>query len=204
MKIQKFNQIPLSIIDYCIDDYNNRKNYDTLDMKKAQPGVSLNRLFDYCKNAVGQDIEFCSGNFYKHSQPYLPHTDYRDYENNHINIVIPLSYTESKPHLIVFDQKWNQNSVTWCMQHQVRYFETNIGVKGYPNEYPIVGLTNKPIDDNLYQYINQYPKIGLFGMSGDAYPFEIGSIIVFDNRYIHCTSSFTGEKLGISLRFKML
>jgi hypothetical protein len=29
-------------------------------------------------------------------------------------------------------------------------------------------------------------------------------MLVFDNRYIHCTSKLDGEKLGISLRFKIL
>ena len=54
----------------------------------------------------------------------------------------------------------------------------------------------------LYQYLNHYPKQCLFGLSGSAYPFVPGSAILFDNKKIHCTSSFTGVKLGLALRYR--
>jgi hypothetical protein len=91
------------------------------------------------------------------------------------------------------------------MHLPVQYFRYNIGVKGCPAEYPVVGLTNKEIDNDLYiNYLNHYPKQLLRGLSGTVFPFEVGSMLVFDNRYIHCTSKLDGEKLGISLRFKIL
>jgi hypothetical protein len=89
------------------------------------------------------------------------------------------------------------------MHHPVYYFESNIGVKGSPCEYPVEHLTNSDIEESLYSpYLNHYPRETLKGLSGNAYPFEVGSVIIFDNRRIHCTSNFKGEKLGISLRFK--
>jgi hypothetical protein len=83
------------------------------------------------------------------------------------------------------------------------YFSTNIGVKGYPREYPITNKTGTQIDETFYnQHLSHYPKHGLSELSGTAYPFEPGSMIIFNNKRIHCTSKMNGEKLGISLRFK--
>ena len=63
--------------------------------------------------------------------------------------------------------------------------------------------TGKEIDDTLYnQYLSHYPKSGLSDLSGAAYLFEPGSMLIFNNKRLHCTSTMNGEKLGISLRFK--
>lgn len=57
--------------------------------------------------------------------------------------------------------------------------------------------------NNLYKkYLTHYPKNLLKGLTGNSFPFEPGSIIVFDNRFIHCTSKLNGEKLGITFGFK--
>lgn len=202
--LHKFNVVARDIIDQCREDYNSRQTYNTSTMNKTDPGASLDILKNLIESVYGRELLYCSGNFYKHSIPYLPHTDFKTNQGNTINAVIPLEYTGTKPYLVIFDQLWEQDSVTWCMQHRPLYFETNIGVKGCPYEYPVKNLTGKPVDEDLYQYLPQYPKDTLFGLSGEAYPFEIGSIILFDNKRIHCTSSFIGQKLGISLRFKEL
>lgn len=180
-------------------------SYDTTLMKKAPPDSSLTVLQPIIEEALDTKLLFCSGNFYKHSVPYLPHTDYKLYQDNHINVVIPLQFIGTSPSLVIFDQIWDLDSVTWCMHHTVQRFETNTGVKGCPYDYPVRGLTKVPVDTKLYEtHLTHYPRDTLFGLSGCAYPFEVGSIIVFDNRRIHCTSNFVGEKLGISLRFKLL
>jgi hypothetical protein len=198
----KFNVIESTIISKLIDDYNSRGSYDTDTMNKAGPGQSLHILHEILENILDRKLEFVTGNFYKHSKPYLPHTDFKTYEQNYLNIVVPLAYSGEKASLVIFDQVWDQDSITWCMHHPVHHFTYNIGVKGCPYEYPVKGLTNKDIDNELYQYLSHYSKQSLFGLSGNAYPFEPGSIIAFDNRRIHCTSKMNGEKLGISLRFK--
>jgi len=200
---QYFNVINFETLDEIISDYNSRKIYDTNTMNKACPGSSLIVIQKILEDTLGRRLEFVTGNFYKHSISYLPHTDFKTYEQNYLNIVIPLSYVGEQASLVVFDQLWEQDSVTWCMHHPVQHFTYNTGVKGCPYEYPVTGLTGANIDDTLYQYhLSHYPKHCLFGLSGKAYPFRPGSIIVFDNRHIHCTSKMNGEKLGISLRFK--
>jgi len=201
-RLQKFDVIDSTTISRLIDDYNSRKIYETGTMNKTDPGDSLFIVQELLETALDRKLEYVTGNFYKHTLPYLPHTDFKTYEQNYLNIVIPLSYSGERPNLVVFDQIWEQDSITWCMHYPVQYFSYNIGVKGCPYEYPVKGLTGKNIDNELYHYLSHYPEHCLFGLSGKVYPFELGSIIAFDNRHIHCTGKLIGEKLGISLRFK--
>jgi hypothetical protein len=201
--IQKFNVIEKDVLNLCIAGYNRKESYETDTMNKADPEDIIDLLKPILENVLEAPLTYISGNYYKHDKPYLPHTDYKTYENNTLNIVIPLSYINSQPSLVIFDQKWEQDSVTWCMHNPVQYFSYNTGVKGCPADYPVTGLTNSEINNDLYtKYLSHYPKNLLRGLTGEAFPFEIGSIIVFDNRYIHCTSKLYGEKLGITLRFK--
>lgn len=198
----KQTSIDSDVITRCLQEYNSHSVYDTTSMNKSPPGKVLDELTEICSMAYGKHLFYKSGNFYKHTDPYLPHTDYKTFQDNSINVVIPLEYVGTKPYLVIFDQEWPLDSITWCMHHPVQYFTTNIGVKGCPHEYPVSNLTGKEIDNDLYKnYLSHYPSRTLFGLSGNAYPFEPGSIILFDNKRIHCTSSFSGIKTGISLRF---
>lgn len=200
---QIFDAFNNNTISNLIDYYNNIGIYDTTTMNKAPPGEALNSVKDLLESYIGKKLEYVQGNFYKHCSPYLPHTDYKTYYDGNINIVIPLMYTTSLPNLVIFDQFWDLDSVTWCMHLPVQRFEINIGVKGCPSEYPVGGLKSHPIDNDLYEkHLTHYPKNTLFGLSGNAYPFEPGSFIIFDTKRIHCTARMAGEKLGLTLRFK--
>jgi hypothetical protein len=202
--LQKFGVLDEHIIDKLIKEYELSGEYDTPTMNKASPEFVIEWLTPVLENIIGKQLTYCSGNFYKHSIPYLPHTDYKTYQSNTLNIVMPLEYAGEQASLVIFDQEWHQDSVTWCMHKTVQYFSTNIGVKGCPREYPVTNLTSREIDNRLYiNYLNHYPKHTLFGLSGVAYPFVPGSIILFDNRRIHCTSAFDGIKTGLSLRFSV-
>lgn len=200
---QVFNVVNNTVLSELITEYSSAEEYKTSTMNKLQPNRAIKLVQDLVDQYCGRPLEFVSGNFYRHSAPYLPHTDYKTYQNNTINVVIPLEYQGTQASLIIFDQEWEQDSVTWCMQHPVKYFDTNIGIKGYPYEYPIKNKTKEPIDTELYeQHLSRFPKHGLFGLTGKAYKFEPGSMIFFNNRKIHCTSNFEGIKLGLSLRYK--
>lgn len=199
--IQLSNHIDQKIINKCLVEYKSKKTYETKTMNKASPNECVELLTPYVQEIFDSKIKYCVGNFYKHSIPYLPHTDYKPHLKNIINVVIPLEYTESLPYLIIFDQEWHLDSTTWCMHYPVQSFNINIGVKGCPYEYPVQKLTNQKINLDLYKHLSHYPEDTLYGLSGQAFPFEIGSIIIFDSRKIHATSTFTGEKTGVSLRF---
>ena len=201
--VHKLNIIPSTVLTKLIDEYKSKGSYDTNTMNKATSSNAVLMILELLEKALDRKLEYVTGNFYKHTTPYLPHTDFKSYEQNYLNIVIPLEYTGEQASLIVFDQMWDQDSITWCMHYPVQYFSYNIGVKGCPYEYPVQGLTRQSINKELYNcYLSHYPESCLFGLSGEAYKFEPGSIIAFDNRQIHCTSKMNGEKMGLSLRFK--
>ena len=191
------------IINDLIEYYDSVENYDTTTMNKAPPGKALNMVREILEEHIGKKLEYVQGNFYKHSSPYLPHTDYKTYQDGKINVVIPLKFSRTTPYLVIFDQSWKFDSITWCMHLPVQQFNVNIGVKGSPHEYPIVGKTDSEIDPILYEkYLNHYPKEHLFGLSGNSYSFLPRSVIIFDAKRIHCTAKMYGEKLGLTLRFK--
>lgn len=198
---QYLDHIDKTIISQAIDFYESQTSFDTKIMKKCHPGPFPDIIKPYIEEILNKKLIYCAGNFYSHNLPYFPHTDYKKYLNNHINVVIPLSYQGELPHLVVFDQIWSYDSVTWCMHCPVYKFECNTGVKGCPYEYPVENLTYY-VDTKLHEkYLNHFPSHCLFGLTGNVYPYIPSSIIIFDNRLIHCTANWSGHKTGLSLRF---
>ncbi len=194
--------IPLNIIKLCHDEYNRLTKDDTV-MAKAHPSEEIvELLLPYIEEHSGKKLIHRGGNYYKHSFPYLPHTDYEEVNDNIINAVIPI-WSDCEAHLIVFDQAYKgKYPVTWMMHHPVFNLNNHVALLGSPHKYNVDGLTDEPIDPVLYEYIDLYPKETLHGLTGSVHEFKGGDCIVFDNRRIHCTSNFNGSKLGLSLRFK--
>ena len=199
--------IPMLLVEEAIAEYKSFDEYQTDLMKKAMPSTKVANLFTpYVEEVWGKKIELAGGNYYEHSFPYLPHTDYNVLKDNIINAVIPLMYEcEVDPYLVVFDQIYRGSyPVTWMMHWPMTTLHENIALYGPPHKYCLDNLTDRPIDNDLYKYIDMYPKELLYGLSGAVHKFEPGNLIVFDNRKIHCTSNYKGTKLGLSLRFKEL
>lgn len=183
-------------IEELLDEYHNSETR-TESMKKATPGKATRQVDEYMKGYVR-----VGGNYYSHSHPYLPHTDHKEKWDHTINVVIPLETTDPNATLVVFDQTWEQDSVTWCMHLPVMEFSTNTGVEGYPAEYNVNGLTGDEIDDELYENLTWLEKPMLTGLSGKAHKFIPGEPIIFNNKRIHVTGDLDGMKTGLSLRYK--
>ena len=203
---QLFNVVSTEHITNLLNYYDNHKSYDTVTMNKISVDSSMDLCVEICKSLIPFDVEYQSGNFYEHSGPYLPHTDYRVSQDNTINVVIPLRSVCAVPaSLVVFDQAYIKDSVTWCLDKPIVYFRINTGVAGNPCDYEVIDLTDTEVDESLHKnFLSHHNKECFRGLSGSAYPFEVGSAIMFDNRRIHCTSHFVGTKTGVSLRFKKL
>jgi hypothetical protein len=185
-------------IQNMLDEYNSVDEYNTSGMNKASPGPatkSIDELMD--------GYERIGGNYYQHKKPYLPHTDHREEWRDTVNVVVPLQTTDPNASLVIFDQKYYRDSVTWCLHMKVKHFSVNTGVAGKPCDYDCDGLTDEPIDDDLYEYLKWAPKEQWYGLTGDAYSFTPGSAILFDNKHIHATGVLQGVKTGISLRYKV-
>ena len=138
--------------------------------------------------------------FYKHVRPHYPYTDYHKHEIS--NIVIPLEVSdESIPHLVIFDQVWDNSANTWVFEDKQARFEYNKELLGRPCDYDILHSTNKEVDEDLYSHLDHQPKDYWYGLSGKAYPFTSGNVIKFDAKSIHATSNMTCDyKLGLTIR----
>ena len=205
------NVIEPTIIQDCINEYYGIGSYDTSLMNKSVniSEATLDKILPILRELIGYEWKHVGGNYYRHFSSYLPHTDFKEEMIESVNVVIPLEIKEYKgttpPHLVVFDQWYDQQHVTWCLDNPVKYYKHNTIVKGRPCDYDNVnGLTGSPISNDLYEYLDWKDKEQWFGLSGDVFLFEPTSLMVFDNRCIHATSSFKGDKLGLSLRFMNL
>lgn len=184
-------------IDTLMEEYESHHDYISTSMMKAPPGPAVSIIDEF----VG--MKRIGGNYYKHSKPYFPHTDHRKEWGETINVVVPLYTSDPDAHLVVFDQRWHKDSVTWCLDRQVMHFTVNTGVAGRPCDYDVEGLTDEPISDELYEHLSWAPKEQWYGLSGTAMPLTPGDILIFDNKYIHATSKLNGTKVGLSLRYQV-
>lgn len=184
-------------INSMLEEYNSFKEYISTSMNKAGPGPAT-----YIIDELMYGFTRVGGNYYKHDKPYFPHTDHKEKWGETINVVVPLSSTDPDASLIVFNQKYHKDSVTWCLHHDVMPFEVNTGVAGRPCDYDVENLTNKPIDDDLYKWLSWAPKDQWFGLTGQRLNFIPGDLLIFDNKYIHATGILKGTKVGLSLRYK--
>jgi hypothetical protein len=185
-------------INSLLNEYNNTDDYISTTMNKASPGSAAfiidKLMFGYKR--VG-------GNYYKHNKPYLPHTDHREDWGDSINVVVPLHTEDPDAALVVFDQKYHKNSVTWCLNFDLIHFDVNTGIKGRPFDYKDVeGLTNEAIDDKIYEKLSWAPKDQWYGLTGQIMPFIPGNLMIFNNKYIHSTGVLNGTKTGLSLRYQ--
>jgi hypothetical protein len=105
--LQTFNVIDSAILSRLIIDYNSRTHYDTATMNKASPGDSLMTIRSLLETTLGKKLEYVTGNFYKHTTSYLPHTDFKTYEQNYLNIVIPLSLISFSYSIVYKDYKYS-------------------------------------------------------------------------------------------------
>lgn len=196
--------IDQQVVDDCIADYYSNKTFRSKEMAKADPKVHIDYFTNLAIKTLEEKVSFVSGNYYKHSLPYLPHTDYKKHLDNKLNMVIPLEITGEEASLLIFDQMWLEDSVTWDMGFdRIVELKTNTYTKGSPIEYDITNKTGKPFDiDTHSKYVKYYKIEDLYGLTCSAYDFVPGKAMLFDNRRLHCTSHFQGKKLGLSLRFK--
>ena len=188
-----------------LDIYHSFDEYDTEEMAKAPVTEgTLDLVSETIRQCIGTDYKYVSGNYYHHTQPFYPHTDFKKEWVDSINIVIPLEdHTEGTGRLVIFDQEWHEDSKTWMMLHPVKHYDVNTALVGCPFDYPIVNHTNDKIDEYFYKaHLTQFPIWCWQGLKGNTYRFEENSIIIFDNKRIHCTNNFTGSKTGVTLRYK--
>ena len=188
-----------------LDIYHNFDEYDTVEMNKAPvTPETLELVEETIRQCLGTDYVYVSGNYYHHTQPFYPHTDFKKEWKDSVNIVIPLEdHTNGTGRLVIFDQKWEEDSKTWMMIHPVKHYDVNTALPGCPFDYPLTNKTDDKIDEFFYKaHLTQFPVWCWQNLSGKTYRFEENSIIIFDNKRLHCTNNFKGSKTGLTLRYK--
>ena len=184
--------------------------YRSAAMNKADPGEALQYVEPILREKFPYIDKFIGGNFYRHNSPYHPHVDHQLQWPLAVNFVIPI-YSEGTPvHFVVFDQRWHNAPITWSMIHSVdsfarSKFSMNFAAPGAPGDYDIEGHTSKDIDVEFWKDYLPHPHDIYYGLSGEAFPFAPGSVIVFETKRIHCTGKIqlNKYKLGLTLRYSV-
>ena len=193
------NALSHDIVNELIDIYNNADEYDTDTMKKLSGEDAMNVL----KNVDAIDTDRINViHYYKHKLPYYPHSDYHFIEKE--NIVLPLQVINGEnPYLVIFDQYYYEDACTWTGDMEIK-FKINTGVQGRPYDFDIDNKTHKPIPKYLYRYLDWQPQDFWYGLSGEPYEFKPGSMMQFDSKRLHATSTLRcEEKLGLTIRYKI-
>jgi len=206
------NAITDSEIEYLRGIFNTHPHVLTNGMDKVMLPLEESEfaalIKDIIERRLGVDQEYAivGDNFYKHSSSYFPHCDAVE-QTAWLNIVIPIERWGSRGEqkFIVFDQLWMGRNITWLGNFDFDGdFASNKKTKIRPcdGEYFQNG-TDLPLADDIWQHMEQrhFNKDYFHSMSGVAYPWEPGNIIVFDSQHIHATGRMQSEaKLGVSIR----
>lgn len=184
---------------------------DTMGMLKiSSPWQYVQKILDPLLSQYFDTSSNLGDNFYKHSFPYFPHIDSFGNKNSY-NVLIPLKLSQPvNQKFIIFDQYCTDYSgATWLgnIWKPEGDFEANKKREFPYKDADVVGCTGKPVDPDLYKDL-QYDyrnKEMFFGLTGTAYDYTPGDILIFPSNSIHCTGKMECEwKMGLSLRFEIL
>jgi hypothetical protein len=186
-----------------IDARGNEKTTNPWEIEKVR------ELLEKPLTFLGINLSRCYGeNFFLHDYEFLIHTDFREKDGESLNVLIPIwQKVPGEQHFVVFDQRWEEEGRTWAWTSQKNY-SPNIGLPGRPFDYKkVVGLTDQPIDEELFNHLSDIPHMPreyFFGLTGKALKWKPGQIHCFDSKQLHCTAKLkVEEKLGLLLRFPL-
>lgn len=167
-----------------------------------------NLVTDIIEKRLGicDPYEIVGDNFYKHGNSYFPHCDAVE-ETAWLNIVIPIKRFDhvAVQKFIVFDQTWAGKNQTWLGSYQLSGdFYSNKKTNQRPCDSELLeSPTGTPLPADIWQHLEQrhFTNDYFHSLSGVAYDWEPGNIIVFDSRHIHATGKMQSHsKLGVSIR----
>ena len=152
------------------------------------------------------------GNIYKHSNLYTTHIDSVE-PMQMINALLPIHVTNPAvmQHFVVFDQ-WVDNGFgqTWYGEGRntgETDFDINKKLAMSPwQDDRVYDKTDRDIDPEFYElYLddtNHQPSY-FRGLSGTAYEFVPGNLILFNSNNLHCTGKLSGPwKMGLHINFE--
>lgn len=200
-------------LNYFINYYNTHDHYTTHGMEKLSvlngDDNFLNYIVHFVKEKLNiDDFTVVGDNFYRHSQSYFPHCDAIE-DNAWYNIVVPLiryNPTKFDQKFVVFDQIWQGANATWIGSLEMQNdFASNKKILARPCDSEFMSnCTDQQLPKNLWQHLDANVNLSqeyLFGLTGMAYNWRPGDLIVFDSHHIHATGNMqSASKLGLSIR----
>jgi hypothetical protein len=173
---------------------------DDIDFIKLVNDIIVQRL------GISAPYDIVGDNFYKHSNSYFPHCDAIE-DSAWLNIVIPISRmgARSVQKFIVFDQLWQGKNITWLGNYQFPGdFYSNKKTNNRPCDSEFLeNSTGTALPMDIWQHIEQkhFTLDYFHGLSGVAYDWYPGNVLVFDSRHPHATGRMQStSKLGVSIR----
>lgn len=207
------NILSQEIVDELLSFFhsNSHLHYDTMGMTK------ISKPWDYVQDIL-QPVLYkiiptdknLGDNFYKHNFPYFTHIDSNGNPNSY-NVLIPLYVDNNEDQkFIVFDQYCTDYSgATWLgdIWKPEGDFSSNKKREFAYKDPTVVGCTENPVDAELYDVLRfDYRNEEMFfGLTGVAYDYKPGNILIFPSHRLHCTGKMLCKyKIGLSLRFEVL
>lgn len=156
--------------------------------------------------AISEPYVIVGDNFYKHGTSYFPHCDAIE-DSAWLNIVLPIERynVRGDQKFVVFDQTWSGKNITWLGEFKLDgdfYSNKKTNDRPCDGEFFQAG-TDKELPEDIWQHLEQrfFKRDYFWGMSGVAYPWAPGNVLVFDSNHIHATGKMQSEqKLGVSIR----
>lgn len=212
------NAIPLDVCKYIKDFFDTHpelhvhKPNNPNVVKINSPWSHLHDLLNpilskYIKTNNGQ-----GGNIYKHKNLYSLHVDSEEpYQMINVNIPIHLEVADPVQHFVVFDQ-WVDNGYgkTWYGDRSdaknYNFDHNKIASMTPWEDTGVYDKTDTDIDPEFYKnyldFHNHKPSY-FKGLTGTAYEWKPGSLIVFNSNNIHCTGKLVGPwKMGLLINFE--
>ena len=210
--------IPLDVIRYIKDFFDenpalhvNKANNPNV-IKINQPWKHLRDVLEPILSQYFRCINGQGGNIYKHSNLYTTHVDSVD-PIQMINALLPIHVTNENAiqHFVVFDQ-WVDNGFgqTWYGEDRSTGssdFDINKKVSLSPwQDDRVHDKTSLDIDTKFYDAYLEDPKHKpsyFKGLSGTAYEFVPGNLLLFNSNNLHCTGKLVGPwKMGLHINFE--
>ena len=213
------NAIPLEVCAYIKEFFDthqelhvNKPNNPNVT-KINSPWSHLGHVLEPILNRYFKTVNGQGGNIYKHKNLYTIHVDSEE-PYQMINCLIPVYVTsnEEDQHFIVFDQ-WVENGFgqTWYgdrpkLQGETD-FDRNKKIWMTPfNDDRVYDKTKEDIDASFYQSYLEFDdhKPTYFkGLTGKAYAYRPGDLILFNSNQLHCTGRLVGPwKMGVLINFE--
>jgi hypothetical protein len=212
------NVIPIEVCDYIKNFFDTRNDLHVVKsnnpnvIKINHPWKHLKTVLDPILSRFFKTHNGNGGNIYKHTNVYTTHVDSFE-PHQMINALMPIYIppSDEQQHFVVFDQ-WVDNGFgqTWygdrndIKDHGDFDFNKKLAQTPF-NDSRVYNKTDCNVDKEFYEkYLDtschkpEYFK----GLTGTAYEFKPGNLILFNSNQLHTTGRLVSDwKMGLHINF---